>query len=100
MFPIGNNRREGDQKMPAYNTSFDLDVDDMEIIEAALRERKKELSLERLTLLGEDETAYGTDDVAALDAAINATHELLGRLHNQKVFYRPKTVKEAPYISG
>ena len=97
---MGNNRQQGDQKMPAYNTSFDLDVDDMEIIETALRERKKELSLERLTRLGEDGTAPGTDDIAALDAAINATHELLGRLHNQKVFYRPKMVKEAPYISG
>ena len=26
--------------------------------------------------------------------------DLLGRLHDQKIFYRPKTVGEAPYVSG
>ena len=86
--------------MPNYNTSFDLDVDELELIEDALRARKKDLSLERLSLLGGNSDAPNVDEVAALDAAINATHVLLGQLHNQKVFYRPKTVKSAPYISG
>ena len=86
--------------MPSYNTQFDLDVDDLERIEDALRARKKELSLERLALLGGDGGAPDADALAALDAAINATHVLLGRLHNQKVFYRPKTLQNTPYISG
>ena len=86
--------------MPSYNTKFDLDIDDLDVIETALRERKKELSLERLAMLGGDGGAPDAEALAALDAAINATHELLGRLHNQKVFYRPKAVQNTPYISG
>ena len=86
--------------MPSYNTKFDLDIDDLDVIETALRERKKELSLERLNMLGGDGGAPEAQALAALDAAINATHELLGRLHNQKVFYRPKAVQDTPYISG
>ncbi|MCE8007838.1 hypothetical protein [Aestuariivita sp.] len=86
--------------MPRYNTSFDLDVQDLELIEDALRARKSDLSLERLALLGGDGGAPDPEALAALDATISATHVLLGRLHNQKVFYRPETVQNAPYISG
>ncbi len=86
--------------MPNYNTQFDLNVDDLERIEDALRARKKDLSLERLALLGGDGGAPDADTLETLDAAISATHTLLGRLHNQKIFFRPKAVRDTPYIGG
>ena len=85
--------------MPRYNTQFELDIDDIDLIETALRARKKYLSLQRLTTLSGDGTS-DAESLAAIDRDIAATHDLLGRLHNQKVFYRPATIKDAPYISG
>ena len=61
--------------MPKYNTTFELNLDDMDMIERALR------------------SAQTKDD--ALDPS--QVNELLGRLHNQKVFYRPA---DGVYISG
>ena len=83
--------------MARYNVSFDLSVDDMDLIEGALRRSKSELSTQRF-----NETAKTSNEVAHTDDAdsndeIRRIHDLLGRLHNQKVFSRPKTT---PYISG
>ncbi|TNF63290.1 MAG: hypothetical protein EP307_05395 [Rhodobacteraceae bacterium] len=86
--------------MPRYNTQFELDVDDIDLIETALRDRKKYLSLQRLTMISGDGSTADPEGLAAIDAAIGATHDLLGRLHNQKVFYRPTQARSAPYISG
>ena len=87
--------------MPSYNTSFDLDIEDLEIIETALHARKKELSLQRLNRLSEDETTRAADaELEEIEEQIIAMHHLLGRLHNQKIFYRPKTVRNTPYIGG
>ncbi len=63
--------------MPKYNTTFDLSLDDMDLIETALR------------------TATEARTVGHIDP--RAVNDLLGRLHNQKVFYRPPT---GTYISG
>ncbi|MBT8413261.1 MAG: hypothetical protein KJO30_02935 [Boseongicola sp.] len=52
--------------MPKPNTQFELDVEDLDLIETALRKAKREADID------EREVA-----------------DLLGRLHNQKVFYRP-----------
>ncbi|MEO0693609.1 MAG: hypothetical protein AAFY90_12125, partial [Pseudomonadota bacterium] len=60
--------------MPKYNKKFDLTPDDMDLIETAVR------------------TATANDRIDRREA-----EDLLGRLHNQKVFYRPK---DAVYISG
>jgi len=60
--------------MPKYNTKFDLTPDDMDLIETALRNATT------------DETIDPRD-----------AQDLLGRLHNQKIFYRPK---DRVYISG
>ncbi|MEL6518785.1 MAG: hypothetical protein AAFR34_03225 [Pseudomonadota bacterium] len=60
--------------MPKYNKKFDLTPDDMDLIETAVR------------------TATANDRIDPREA-----EDLLGRLHNQKVFYRPK---DAVYISG
>ena len=62
--------------MPGYNSKFELSVEDMELIEGALRQIKADLSARTL--------------------AKNPQH-LLGRLHNQKVFYRPR---RGAYIGG
>ncbi|MCF6443867.1 hypothetical protein [Nereida sp. MMG025] len=59
--------------MTAYNKTFELTIEDLDVIETALLEKKRELALE---------------DQASGDA--RQIHDLLGRLHNQKVFYRPK----------
>ena len=61
--------------MPKFNTQFELDVDDMELIESALLRA----------------AADGSDQ-----ADPKKISDLLGRLHNQKVFFRPK----GRYISG
>lgn len=63
--------------MPKYNTNFDLSLDDMKLIEAALR---------KAAALGDNH-----------DFDVKAANELLGRLHNQKIFYRPR---DRVYISG
>ena len=60
--------------MPKYNKKFDLTPDDMDLIETAVR------------------TATANDRIDPREA-----EDLLGRLHNQIVFYRPK---DAGYISG
>ncbi|QBF31126.1 hypothetical protein [Thalassococcus sp. S3] len=80
--------------MPGYNTKFELNVEDIELIETALQARKSELCLKRLDI---DEDG---EEAEQIDATLADTHDLLGRLHNQKVFYRPKTVRGAPYIGG
>ena len=84
--------------MPRYNTRFELDIDDMDHIQSALLARKKDLSLKRIALLSAEGDVTG--DLAAIDEDLAEIHDLLGRLHNQKVFYRPKAGQPAPYISG
>ena len=59
--------------MPKPNTKFDLSIEDMELIETALQRTQ-----------------------ADSPADPRKVHDLLGRLHNQKVFYRP----EGTYVSG
>lgn len=61
--------------MPKFNTQFELDVEDMNLIEHALHR-------------------VAADDDGTTDP--RKVSDLLGRLHNQKVFYRPK----GTYISG
>lgn len=87
--------------MAAYNKTFELTIDDIEMIETALQRHKKDLSLRRLQLLAaeapsEEESA----ELARLDSQLVEAHDLLGRLHNQKIFYRPRPAVETPYVSG
>jgi len=76
--------------MPKPNTSFSLSVEDVAVIEEALRMRKKELSLKQLS----DSPKAAAPDA---DEDVRQIHELLGHLHNQKVFYRPSN---GAYVSG
>ncbi|KRS16300.1 hypothetical protein [Roseovarius indicus] len=72
--------------MPGYNKQFELSVDDLELIEDALRRSKRELSAPN-----HDEIPSENED------AVREIHDLLGRIHNQKIFYRPSNTT---YISG
>ena len=68
-------RYEKEQKMAKPNENFKLSVQDVELIEQALRLR--------LSIADMDEK--------------REINELLGRLHNQKQFYRPSKLI---YVSG
>ena len=71
--------------MPGYTEKFDIDLNDMDLIEEALRGQVKSLSAKR-------------SEQACLDSErkLRNVKDLLGRPHNQKVFYRPKQ----GYIGG
>ncbi len=76
--------------MAKYNRNFDLTLSDIDMIEAALQVVKRDLSLGRegsRALLPKVESG---DPVREID-------DLLGRLHNQKIFFRPS---DEPYVSG
>ncbi len=79
--------------MPGYNKSFELTPDDLELIETALRETQRKLSDK---VIGGDGGAVANTD-CPISVQLRETHELLGRLHNQKKFYRPKS---GAYVSG
>lgn len=84
--------------MAKFNTSFELSIDDLDLIETALRRKKRVLSEQRLTVAT---TKAGPTTEAemldSLDDKLRSVHELLGRLHNQKVFYRPSG---STYVGG
>lgn len=70
--------------MPKYNKTFELSVEDLDLIEDALRATK--LSATQAEL----KAAPATEKARQI-------HDLLGRLHNQKTFYRPA---KGTYVGG
>lgn len=76
--------------MPKYNRNFELTLSDIDMIEAALGVVTRDLSLGR-------EGSRALLPKVAKDDHITEINDLLGRLHNQKIFYRPK---DEPYVSG
>lgn len=70
--------------MARYNKQFELSLDDLELIETALRQNMNMLS---------EEGAQAREQADSLKQ-ING---LLGRLHNQKTFFRPNSTT---YIGG
>ena len=81
--------------MAGYNRSFDLSVADIDMIEEALRARGRELSRMRLAL--SEENPAHLDAIRVIEQDQRAGEELLGRLHDQKIFYRPR---KAVYVGG
>lgn len=75
--------------MPRYNEMFELSVNDMELIETALRRAQEALWQDQL-----DDSDHRTGDREETRRQIQ---DLLGRLHNQKIFYRPK---DGVYVGG
>ena len=69
------------------NTSFKLTVRDIEIIEQALRAKAGRRGL----AIAQGETSEKLRD------EMHEIQELLGRIHQQKNFYRPK---DKNYVSG
>lgn len=70
--------------MPKYNTTFELNVEELDLIEDALRRTKLAQTQSALKAGKADEDA-------------RQIHELLGKLHNQKTFYRPA---KGTYVGG
>ena len=81
--------------MPKFNRSFDLSIADVDLIEEALRARGRELSNMRLAL-SESNPAH-LDSIRVIESDLREGEALLGRLHEQKVFYRPS---KAVYVGG
>nr|WP_174822817.1 hypothetical protein [Ruegeria lacuscaerulensis] len=68
---------------------FELSVEDMDLIEQALR-----LAITVNSASSVDETDESRQD---RETSVRKMHDLLGRLHDQKIFYRPKS---GTYIGG
>ena len=79
--------------MSDHNSSFQLTIDDMDLIEEALRAHGRELSLQKV--VGADGAAHEAN--SEIEESLRRGEDLLGRLHDQKIFYRPKT---EVYVSG
>ena len=81
--------------MPSYNRTFQLTIEDVDLIEEALRARGRELCRMRRAL--GDENPATMESIRVIEEDQRTGEELLGRLHSQKVFYRPNT---PTYVSG
>lgn len=77
--------------MPKHNSTFELTVSDIDLIETALHVTKRDLSMNSLD--GTEQMIPGED----ADESLRKIDDLLGRLHNQKVFYRPG---KGTYLGG
>ena len=75
--------------MPTYNRNFQLTLNDIDLIEEALRARGRELCRMRRAL--SDENPADMESVRVVEQDQRTGEDLLGRLHDQKVFYRPAT---------
>ncbi len=81
--------------MPSFNRTFDHTIQDVDLIEEALRARGRELSNMRLALK-EDNPAH-LESIRVIEADQRGNEVLLGKLHDQKIFYRPTA---GAYVSG
>ncbi len=81
--------------MPSYNRNFDLSIADIDQIEEALRARGRELSRMRLAL--SEENPAHLESIRVIEQDQRTNEELLGRLHDQKIFYRPQ---KSVYVGG
>ena len=72
--------------MPKPNLQFELTTQDIDLIEDALR-AKKQAKAQASVVAGS----------VAPDEEVRDIHDLLGRLHNQKTFYRPR---KGAYVGG
>ena len=85
--------------MSKPNTEFNLDLSDIDHIENAINSviARRSSAMSSLT----ENCAENTMDMSAyreIKKEVAELRDLLGRLHNQKNWYRPQT--EAVYVSG
>ena len=79
------------------NENFKLNVKELELVEQALRKEMRRLNEQRLTLTQSTiKPVHKIDSVRDIDAELVEINNLLGKLHNQKNWYRPKE----DYVSG
>ena len=72
------------------NTKFELSVKDIDMIEHALRDRQRKVSLNRITVIESTiKPAEELESVKLHDKELNAIVGLLARLHDQKEWYNP-----------
>ncbi len=71
--------------MAKYRTNFELGLDDVDMIEESLSRRASELSRALR------ESGGANDTIKALKDQLTSVRKLLGDLHNQKIWYQPKT---------
>ncbi len=81
--------------MPRYNRTFQLSIEDVDLIEEALRARGRELCRMRRAL--SDDNPADMESIRVVEDDQRKGEELLGRLHDQKVFYRPTS---KVFVSG
>ena len=74
-----------------YNREFTLDINELSLVEAALREKQDRCVVSMM------EQNLNAADTFMKQEEIKRIQDLLGSLHNQKIWYRPK---DEPYISG
>lgn len=73
------------------NTSFELTVSDIEIIETSLRKTLSSLAEQRLMHVQSSiKPEHEIKSVGVVDDAISEVNNLLGRLHEQKEWFRPQ----------
>ena len=85
--------------MAKANTSFDLDVRDVELIENALNSVITKRSSTIINSASNSDTEQTEENCPVeIKGQISELRDLLGKLHNQKVWYRPKN--RFAYIGG
>ena len=85
--------------MAKANTSFDLDVRDVELIENALNSVITKRSSTIINSASNSDTEPTEENCPVeIKGQISELRDLLGKLYNQKVWYRPKN--RVAYIGG
>ena len=78
--------------MPKYRTHFELDLEDIDLIQDSLTQRVGDLT--RQLMEPETETGAANDDGQVSPEAkleeVQALRGLLGKLHDQKIWFDPK----------
>ena len=76
--------------MSSYNTEFQLNLEELEKIEHSMLYRLKRLTTRRITVKKDSSKEK-------IDIEVKHIQELMGKIHNQKEWWRPKN---KVYISG
>ena len=84
--------------MPKANTTFNLDIRDVELIENALNSIINKQSSTIINTAGNRNAKQQDTCPVEIKGQIAEMRDLLGRLHNQKIWYRPKNA--ITYVGG
>ena len=84
--------------MTKANTTFNLDIRDVELIENALNSVITKQSSTMINSADNHNVKPQENCPAQAKSQIAELRDLLGRLHNQKIWYRPRNA--ATYIGG